>query len=269
MSGVKKKKRQTIDFFSRGVYNGRMGKFIYDLKLKTRYIEYDFRDELKLSSVFAWMQEAAGIGADRMGVGSDFLWPKGWGFIVTEYALELYRPVPIGSLLTVHTWPLLPKHVVMERCFDFLDEKGEKCGAALSKWCLLDLKGQKMLPVSALGLSDPDRFLTKKDVEMAGKLPNVSVDGLQPAYRTIVSSSDYDHYRHVNNTRYVDFCMNCFSVEEWEKRKVAKFRIAYVEQCFYGEELLFYRVPLSDKEYLLIGQHGDQKTFVKAKITFA
>lgn len=246
-----------------------MEKFIYDLDLTTRYIEYDFKDDVRLSSVFAWMQEAAGLGADQMGVGADYLWPKGLGFIVTEYELELYEPLPIGSALTLRTWPLPPKHVIMERCFDFLGKNGEKYGSAISRWCLLDIKNQKMLPVSALGENDPERFLTDKPVQLQGKLPNLSTEGLMPAYRTVVTTSDYDHYMHVNNTRYVDFCVNCFSVEEWQSLRLRSIRIAYLNQCFYGDELCFYKIPVGDREYIIVGERRDKTLFLKVKMVFA
>lgn len=245
-----------------------MEKFIYDLNVTTRYGEYDFKDDMKLSSLFSLLQEAAGLGATQMGVGTDFLWPRGWGFIVTEYALELYRPIPLGESIILRTWPLLPKHVIFERCFEFLGKNGEKYAAAISKWCLLDVKNQKMLPVSNLGLADPSRFLVDKTVDIQGKIPNLSTAGLKSEYDTEVTTSDYDHYNHVNNTRYVDFCMNCFTPEEWSGLKLKSFRISYLNQCFYKDKLSFYKIPFSDKECLIEGIRGDGAQVIRAKMIF-
>lgn len=38
-----------------------------------------------------------------------------------------------------------------------------------------------------------------------------------------VANSEYDHNMHVNNTRYADYCFNCFSVAELKEKKLKGF----------------------------------------------
>ena len=54
-------------------------------------------------------------------------------------------------------------------------------------------------------------------------------------------ASHLDHYRHVNNAKYVDFFTDCFSREERERKSLKSFRISYSKQVKEGETLLFYR----------------------------
>ena len=73
---------------------------------------------------------------------------------------------------------------------------------------------------------------------------------------------------HVNNTRYADYCLNCFSIEELSKRRVKRFSISYVKQCKEGETLCFYRKQSEDGCYLTQGVNEKNEIVVQAMIGF-
>ena len=72
--------------------------------------------------------------------------------------------------------------------------------------------------------------------------------------------------RYVNNTRYADYCFNCFSVQELSKAKLKSFMISYVKQCREGETLLFYRKKAEDGKYLVQGMNEGNEIVVQAAI---
>ena len=55
---------------------------------------------------------------------------------------------------------------------------------------------------------------------------------------------------HVNNTRYADFCMNCFSVAQLKECRVKKFAVSYMKQCKEGDKLSFYLKEDGDFNYV-------------------
>ncbi|MBR7100268.1 MAG: hypothetical protein IKC91_03835 [Clostridia bacterium] len=240
------------------------------LQFPTRYADFNFQDRLKLSSFLNFMQEAAGISGNELGCGSHYLWPRGLGFILTHNYLELYKDVEPEELLTVKTFPLQPKHVVIERQYEFYNPAGEKLAAATSRWCIIDFKQNKFLPISALEGQDFSRYTSEKSIDFnAWKLPRFSSEGLTPSYTVKIGIADCDHYKHVNNIRYADFCMNCFSLQELESRRIKSFQINYEEQCVEGEELSFYRIEQSPDEYYIFGCKANGKRFMGAKIAFS
>lgn len=241
-----------------------------NLNFATRYADFDFCDNLKTSAILNFMQEAAGISGNELGCGSKFLWPKGWGFILTHNYVEVYKPIKINEeRLTVKTWPLPPKHIIFERHYELYNEAGEKAVAAVSRWCLLDLKNKKFLSSSALEDQDYSTYNPAKTIDFkAWKIPPVSLEGIEPSFSVQVHSSEYDHYLHVNNTRYADFCMNCFTVEELKNKTVKSFQISYEEQCVEGDELNFYRVSVCENEFIIVGVKQENKPFMRVKIEF-
>lgn len=73
---------------------------------------------------------------------------------------------------------------------------------------------------------------------------------------------------HVNNTRYADYCFNCFSVEELSKRTLTQFAVSYVKQCREGETLRFYRKQTESGAYLTQGVNERDEIVVQARIVF-
>lgn len=244
--------------------------YISDFKFSTRYADFDFRDELKISAFLNFMQEAAGLNANKLGCGSEYLWPRGLGFIVANNYLEVYRSVKTSETLTVRTWALPPKRIVFERNYEIYGEDGGKIAVATSRWCLLDIKNKKMLPASTLETQNYEKYCQTKTIDFnAWKIQPFDVTEKEPDFSMTVRSSEYDHYCHVNNVRYADFCMNCFSVQELSEKRVTSFLISYEDQCLEGDELCFYRLSLSESEFVIVGKKLNGKEFMRAKLTLA
>ena len=156
-----------------------------------RYTDVDFQDNLKLSSLLSLMEESACLSAEELGFGYSVLQPKNVGFIMVNWYIDLYRAVKLGDVLTIHTWPVKPKRLIVFRDFE-LYVNGEKVGVATSRWCLVDLKTFSMLP-STVAFSEDMVYNEFRSAEVTNfKIPEISCD--QPAYSKVVSYSDYDHY---------------------------------------------------------------------------
>ncbi len=205
-----------------------------------RYSDFDFKDELKLSALLALTQESAGASADELGFGYDDLKPKGLGFIVVHTYCEFRRPIALGDKLTVETWPLPPRHVIFERDYRVRDAKGEEVAALASRWCLVDLENFSLLMPEKLGEAHQKcPYRAEKSVEVpVWKIPKT--DG-EEVRRYVAVASDCDHYLHVNNARYADLFLDCFTMEELRSRKIGAFQIAYVKQVKEGASLVFTR----------------------------
>lgn len=220
---------------------------------KIRYTDVDFDDGLKLSSLLAILEESACASADELGFGYSVLQPQNIGFVIVNWYLELNRTVKLGEELTVHTWPVKPKKLIVFRDFEMY-VGNEKVGVATSRWCLVNLNDFSMLPSSAV-FTDGMTYNECRSVDVSNwKIPSVNSD--KPSYTKIVSYSDYDHYNHVNNTKYADFLLDVFKPEELQGKYISSAQITYANQCKYGEVLDFYRAE-ADGCTLVEGKVGD------------
>ncbi len=243
-----------------------MKKYEYTQTFTVKYRDVDFKDELKASAAFAYMEEAAGGSADELGFGYAYCKQRGLTFMLSNVRCEFLRPVPLGAAVILRTWPTPPTHVVFGREYQFSDEAGAPYLNASSRWCLIDLKTGKLVNSKALENQDYSTYNTDKLLEgVQWKIPSFPIAEGELAFDLKIANSEYDHNMHVNNTRYADYCLNCFSVQELSKLRLKSFSIAYLRQCREGETLYFYRKK-TESGYLIEGVNEKEETVMRAQI---
>lgn len=247
-----------------------MGKYQYVKQFDVRYRDVDFKDEMKPSVALTFMEEVAGASADELGFGYRFLKPNAYAFVVSNTCVEFLRPVALFEKITLKTWPLPPTYATFQREYLFEDEKGERVAAASSRWCLLDCKSGKILPSKCVEGQDYATYNTDKVLEnVQWKLPKVSIQDKQPDFVITVANSECDHNMHVNNTRYCDYALNCFTLAQLREKSIKKLSLTYAKQCYEKDTLRFYKTQLADGSYLVQGVNQTDETVVQAQITFA
>lgn len=220
------------------------------------YTEVDPFDILKPSALLSFMEESACRSADELGFGYADVAPHGFGFVLANAYTELYRPIKLGEKLEVHTWPLAPKMLIFLRDFE-LFVGDEKVGVCSTRWCMIDAKQFKPMPASVYFKEGAfDNYNKERSVNFTSwKLPAVT-DGEMAGVKK-VGLSDYDHYFHVNNTKYADYLYDTFSLSELEGKFIKKFQITYTKQCKLGEEIEFFRT-VDGLNYCVEGKVGGE-----------
>ena len=247
-----------------------MEKYKHVENFKIKYCEVDFKDELKISTILSYLEEVACASADELGFGYAYIKPKGYAFMVSNICLECIDPFVLGQTATVSTWPTPPSFATFCREYQMHDENGALRLNATSRWCLVDMQTGKLLPSKAIDNQDYSTYNTDKVLHVESwKIPAFTPQEGEMKFCMTVANSEYDHNMHVNNTRYADYCMNCFTVEELAARKLKRFSISYVKQCFEGQVLRFYLKALGGGEYLAHGFNEKDETVVRSHIVFA
>lgn len=230
------------------------------------YSYFDFKDELKPSSLLDLAQEAATASADELGFGYADLKPEGYGFIIVNSYCEFRRPVMLGERITMQTWPLPPRRVFFERHYRAL-VGDEEVAAVASRWCLVDLQNFSLLLPEVMGEAHTRcPYRAEKVVQPpAWKIPHVK-DGKE-IYRMRVGVSHCDHYLHANNAKYADFFFDCFTMDELRARKIRAFQITYGKQAKPGCELVLVREDTEDGAVCEVRCDGE--TLTQLRVWFA
>lgn len=211
-------------------------KKVYEL----RYTDVDAYDILKPSSLLSFLEESACLSADELGFGYSAIAAKNIGFVIVNWYIELFRPIKLGDKLEVHTWPIKPSHLIFLRDFEMFSN-GKKIGVATARWCLIDTVNYAVLPVSAYFKEEDFKdYNTERSIDFrAWKIPEPQVN--ETVSKRNVGYSDYDHYFHVNNTKYADMLLDVFSVDDFKGKFIKKLQITYTKQCKAGETIVFVR----------------------------
>ena len=226
-----------------------MEKYQHTKQFQVKYCEADFKDELKLSVALSYMEEVACSSADELGFGYAFVKSKGYAFMVSGICCEFVQPILLGDIVTVKTWPTPPTFS--------------------SRWCLIDMTTGKVLQSKYIDNQDYSTYNTDKALQVdSWKIANFPMEEGELKFTIKIANSEYDHNMHVNNTRYADYCLNCFSIAELSNRKVKRFAISYVKQCKEGQTLRFYRKVEKDGAYLAHGFNEQGEVVVQSRIEF-
>ena len=99
------------------------------------------------------------------------------------------------------------------------------------------------------------------------KIPKFDASDGELRFSITIANSEYDHYWHVNNTRYADYCLNVFSVQELANWRLKSLAISYIKQCHEGDVLRFYRRKM-DGVYCVQGVNVAGEIVVQAQVEF-
>ena len=258
-----------VDIFREIRYTLAMDIYEHVKAFTIKYCDADFKDEMKVSTALALFEEVACSSADELGFGQSYVRPRGYAFMVTNMYIEWLRPVRLGERVRVKTWPTIPKKVTFGREYQILSEDGETLVNATSRWCLFSMREGKLLQSKRIDNQDYSTYNTRTLFEdVRWKFPVFAREEGELRYRMTVAYSDYDHNFHVNNTKYADYCLNCFGIDELRELALKKFTVTYVKQCKEGEELSFYRKSLGNGEYGVQGYNGDGELVVQSYLYF-
>lgn len=223
---------------------------IYKKKYIVQPSETDFRRQLKLSSLFSYLQDMATEHAYNIGVGRDVLQKKyGIIWVLNRVKGEVIRYPMFKEEITIETWPEPPEKVQFNRNFLVYDKDGNIIVRAFSQWVVIDFITRKLRRSSIIEEEFPkvdrerDIDCTQGKIKPSGKL-NLS-------YKKTVGYSDIDINEHLNNAKYIDYIMDCFSLENHKKYSVKSIDIDYMHEALPGETIQLYTDTEDAKDNLV------------------
>ncbi|SHG47555.1 acyl-[acyl-carrier-protein] thioesterase [Ornithinibacillus halophilus] len=232
--------------------------------------DVDFTKRLKLSSLFSHFQDVASLAAADLGFGIDLLEEKyDLAWILMKIRVDILRNPELDEEVIIETWPQEPKKIEFERDYIVRDIEGNPIVRAVSTWVIMDLKERKLRRSNTVPIQyqavNPERAL---DVKL-GKIKGF--DNLEEAYQKVIGYSDVDFNGHLNNSRYVDYIMDCFDIEEHKNYEVKSIEVHFSKEALPGETLSLQKdISQSETGQVYIeGQNEDGKTVFKAKVEIA
>lgn len=238
-----------------------------DVVFTVRSYEAGMENRAALPTLCNYMQEAAGINADRLGWGVRTLQHEGFTWMLSRLRVSVARYVPWGGSVAVRTWPSGMKgKLIAKRCFLGLDENGEELFRASSEWLYVDIAAQKIarLPATFAGLVPPGT----PDIELpdlGGKF--VHLPSVDASADVLTRHSDLDFNDHVNNVHYVEWMLECGGYAGCSALpSPAEFDIVFRQAAKAGEALASEFCTVGDKTLHAIRRSSDGATLATAAV---
>ena len=213
--------------------------------------DVDFQKRLKPSSLLNYFQDTASFSVEHLDISVGELGENfGLAWVLTRIRLELIRLPELNEEITIETWPQEIRKWELQRDFQVRDGKGDVIGRAISSWMVIDVASRALQRTDVLGIDFRSPGLESVIAGRLGKLGALSSP--VRAYQKYVGYSDIDLNGHINNARYVDYALDCFSLDLHERYAIRSMEINYLLEAFPGDVLLLDKDTSAAEEHRIL-----------------
>jgi medium-chain acyl-[acyl-carrier-protein] hydrolase len=208
------------------------------------FCEVDTREEVFLPTLWNLMQETAWHHADHLRVGYSDLAKHGHFWVLSRLAIEMDEYPRWGDRIRIKTGLTGATRLFALRNFSIANSKGDILGIAKSAWLVLDVKSRK--PQRIEPLCEHLRYLLDSSqlAEEPEKLPGPDQYKMEKSFA--VHYSDIDMHHHVNNTKYMEWILDSYSLEMHQNYHIHTLQINYLAESSHGDEISVRTEPIGD-----------------------
>lgn len=242
---------------------------LYSKQFHVDYGDSDYYKKLKLSSLFNYFQDVSILHSDNLSVGiGQIRSDLNVTWVMIRILLKIERFPNWGETVVVETWPIKPKKLEFERDYVVKDLEGNVLVRAVSSWVIMDVDQREIRRSELLNTQIPYYIEERALEQRPGKLkPN---GNLQFVYDKKVGYSDIDMNGHLNNSKYIDYITDCFSIETHGNYEIDTIQVNYIGEAVAGNTISFFRdISLLEQRQIYVEgvDLSNEKCYFKAVIT--
>ena len=231
---------------------------IYSETMELRSPGCDMHGAWKPGAILETMQETAGVHSTLFGLGRDEMGRLGLGWVISRLKVEFDRVPQVGERVIVETYPTPNRHLFFPRSHIFRDAQGGRLGAAHTLWLVMDLETRRMVKSEEVLAKIPENADMKPAAGMPGTVR--PLDGEVKSSVIVPQFTDLDSNGHVNNTKYLDWCLNALGMEIMREKCVTGFEANYDAELRLGDELRT-ELTMQGDSFTFCGLSGDRRRF--------
>jgi len=210
-----------------------MDKLITNKEYEIHFYEINYKRKALITSIVNFFGDIAITQSEEIGMGLDYLSENKLAWVIYKWDITMIRYPLINEKIIVRTWPFSFRKFYAYRQYDILDEAGKVIGKANSVWFLIDILRRKPKSISseiyaAYGVSEGNR----ESVDF-GKLKSPAIIHEEKSFN--VRYSDIDTNKHVNNAKYIDWCIETVPLNIVLDYTLENIKVIYEKETTYGE----------------------------------
>lgn len=179
-------------------------------------------------------QEVAGNHADHLGAGYTALSQDKLFWALSRISVQVEQLPVWGDEILIETWPCSLVGPFFRRDFLFFNQKNEVICRGVSGWLLLSAETMRPQRSDRLSIDLPfneGKFALESFPDRLNGTAATRVFGKKILYNEI------DVNNHVNNTRYLDWVMDCFDHEFYLRNNLKSFSLEFLGEMHWGDEV--------------------------------
>ena len=205
---------------------------IYKKEYQVLSSDVDPALNLKISTLFTWMQEAAIAHTIELGVTRQRSFDIGLLWVVIQYRIRFYSLPVYDDIVTLSSWPGKDMHLFFPRYFRLAGRDGRPLADASSVWGLMSEESRQIVFPEEHGIHIP-QTVTGDEIPLPSRIRSHTPE------RTVSFTVPYSYLDlngHMNNARYFDLASDHMS-EDLRSRPVKELSADFVGEARYGDEI--------------------------------
>ena len=223
------------------------------------------KGQARLTTMANFFQEMAYHHASELGLGYDDMKSRKTTWVLSRMRIHMKRYPVWNERIRLETWPSGAERLFALRDFRVLDSKGEVIGMASTAWLILDIDTHRLIRPKEM----MEQFkMIVHDVQMFDKpLDKIVMPGEgRKLMEHRVVFSDLDIVGHVNNVRYMEWCIDAATSADNAAEKICELEINFNHEALFGDLIDISGYASGNESYFVATRQGGGQEIISAKL---
>jgi medium-chain acyl-[acyl-carrier-protein] hydrolase len=231
------------------------------------WYDTDLNGHIKMSAIANYLQESAWRHANHLGFGFEDARQRNEFWVIVSLMIRMVGFPEWGKTITVETWPKGIDRLFAFRDFRITRSDGTAIGAATSSWMILDQTTRR--PKSVDLVKPMLHLATHQDILEENPPFLLAIKEISATENRKVRFSEVDQHGHVNNTRYIDWCLDALPAEWHKTHRIKSMVINYLSEVRGDETIKISTSPEGDQSQLIQGnREEDGKAIFRTRFDY-
>jgi acyl-ACP thioesterase len=227
--------------------------------------DLDPKGQARLTTMANFFQEVAYHHARELGWGYHEMKSRKTTWVLSRMRIHMKRYPEWNEQITMETWPSGAEKLFALRDFRVADHKGDVIGWASTAWLILDIDTHRLIRPKEM----MDRFkLIIHDTQVYDTpLGRIDIPGqTRQLSEHRVLFSDLDIVGHVNNVKYMEWCLDVATNSGNIRKDLLELEINFNHEALFGDLI---HIAGSEEEgnfYFMAVREGDGQEIFRARL---
>ena len=227
--------------------------------------DLDPKGQARLTTMANFFQEVAYHHASELGLGYDDMKSRKTTWVLSRMRIHMKRYPVWNERITMETWPSGAEKLFALRDFRVLDLEGNVIGWASTAWLILDIDTHRLIRPREM----MDRFkMIIQDIQVFDRpLGRIDIPGqTRELSDHRVLFSDLDIVGHVNNVKYMEWCLDMATTEGNIQRDLLELEINFNHEALFGDVIRLGGTEEEGNYYFMAVREGDGQEIFRARL---
>lgn len=224
------------------------------------------KGQARLTTMANFFQELAYHHASELGFGYRDMKARQTTWVLSRMRIQMENYPVWDDKIIIETWPSGVDKLFALRDFRIRNSEGKVIGVASTAWLILNIETHRLVrPKEAL---EHFKMIVHPEQVFGDSLDKIDVAGeTRPLNLHKVVFSDLDIIGHVNNVKYIEWCIDSVTAKSDPELEIREFEINFNQEALLGDEIEIGGLDNSENETRFLAiRKGDEKEIIRARM---